>query len=570
MNQFKSALLGFLDGNVDLDDVMVEINRLAKEKPDAVTDALALLNKLRDQKSLDDDTYRFFRKHLQHKLESATNLMPIKHSKSRVVLAHSGTNTGTADTSLPPYSEAETTDSHFANDHPAAGTGFDPNDLSTSKPLGVGSILKNRFVLDKVLGQGGMGIVYKALDLRKEEAKDREPYIAVKVLSEKFQMHPISFIALQREAKKAQKLAHPNIVTVYDFDRDHNNVFMTMEYLEGEPLDKLIKRCRTKPLEKGKALDYIEQMSRALTYAHEQGIVHSDFKPGNVFITKSDVAKVLDFGIARAVKRHDKKEQDTTVFDPGSLGALTPAYASCEMLEDGEPDPRDDVYGLSVVAYQLLTGHHPFDGLPAVLAKESGKRPVQLRKLSRDCRPSLLKGLEFERSKRTPNAAKFLEDINKIRRAKSNRPRLLIGSIAFVFIIPLLYFSFLQLGNKEEPQAPTENRWVDTSELEPETRQKVERLLEVARVHVMVGRLVEPPGSSALSAYRQVLDIHNNNLQAKIGLQKLGDHYYKLATKARNAGDQDIFELSLQKGLKAAPNHTGLLNLRDGKTGISP
>ncbi|MCU7860768.1 MAG: protein kinase, partial [Candidatus Thiodiazotropha sp. (ex Lucinoma kastoroae)] len=92
-----------------------------------------------------------------------------------------------------------------------------------------------------MLGRGGMGVVYKARDLRKVEAMDREPYIAVKVLSKDFQANPDSFIALQRESKKAQQLAHPNIVTVYDFDRDGPNVFMTMELLEGEPLDQLIR-----------------------------------------------------------------------------------------------------------------------------------------------------------------------------------------------------------------------------------------------------------------------------------------------------------------------------------------
>ena len=574
MKQLKSALLGFLEGEVDLDDVSQEIKRLAKDEPDAINEALALLKQLHDRGALGENTYQVFKSHLQHPPEAATNLAQKKPSEPRIgdssIPAHPKTDTEIADSSLLSSIIAETTGSHQATDHPAASTEFDPNNQSSGTPLGIGSILKQRFVLEKVLGRGGMGIVYKALDQRKEEAKDREPYIAVKVLSEQFQTYPISFIALQREAKKAQKLAHPNIVTVYDFDRDQNNVFMTMEYLEGEPLDKLIKRTRPKLLEKDKALLYIEQMSRALTYAHEQRIVHSDFKPGNVFITKSGVAKVLDFGIASALKRPDKQDQDATAFDPKSLGALTPAYASCEMLENKEPDPRDDVYGLSVVAYLLLTGHHPFNLLPATAARAAGKRPAHLQKLPRECRTPLLKGLEFKRSKRIPNAAIFLDEIIRIRRAKkSNQRHLMLSGIAFILAIPLLYFGFSQLEKRKEIQPPTENQWVDTSELEPATRQKVERLLEVARVHILVGRLVEPPSSSALTAYQQILDLHANNRQAKIGLQRLGDHYYEQANKARNEGDRVRFELSLQKGLVAAPDHGGLLKLRDGATGSS-
>ncbi len=146
--------------------------------------------------------------------------------------------------------------------------------------------------------------------------------MAIKVLSEDFQQHPESWIALQREARKSQQLAHPNIITVYDFDRDGGTVFMTMELLEGEPLTAVLKRIQGSGLPFKKAWPLIEGMARALAYAHQRGIVHSYFKPGNVFITRENVVKVLDFGIARAIKRPGQQE-DKTLFDPGSLGALT-------------------------------------------------------------------------------------------------------------------------------------------------------------------------------------------------------------------------------------------------------
>src|SRR5215472_5194913 len=111
----------------------------------------------------------------------------------------------------------------------------------TTPSLQPGSVLKNRFILEAPIGRGGMGTVFRARDLRKEEAQDRNPHVAIKVLNDDFKEHPGALQALQRESRKAQQLAHPNIVTVYDFDRDEGNVYMVMELLQGIPLDRLIK-----------------------------------------------------------------------------------------------------------------------------------------------------------------------------------------------------------------------------------------------------------------------------------------------------------------------------------------
>ncbi|MEL7451196.1 MAG: serine/threonine-protein kinase, partial [Pseudomonadota bacterium] len=185
--------------------------------------------------------------------------------------------------------------------HPSQWTGAGRGDA----PLAVDSVIKERFVLQAEIGKGGMGVVFKALDLRKQEALDRNPYVAVKVLNEEFKRHPESLKALQREARKAQDLAHPNIVNVFDFDRDGDDVYMTMEYLEGEPLDELIQKQAMSGLPKDEAFPIIRGMALALNYAHEKGIIHSDFKPANCFLNKDGVVKVFDFGIARAAKHSD-------------------------------------------------------------------------------------------------------------------------------------------------------------------------------------------------------------------------------------------------------------------------
>ena len=102
-------------------------------------------------------------------------------------------------------------------------------------------VLKSRFVLEEKLGSGGMGTVYKARDLRKVEARDRNPFVAVKVLNAEFSAHPEAFIALQREASKSQSLSHPNVVSIFDFDKDGDTPFMTMELLQGRELSDLLR-----------------------------------------------------------------------------------------------------------------------------------------------------------------------------------------------------------------------------------------------------------------------------------------------------------------------------------------
>ncbi|EQD42231.1 serine/threonine protein kinase, partial [mine drainage metagenome] len=166
----------------------------------------------------------------------------------------------------------------------------------------VGMLLKGRFLLEREIGRGGMGVVFLARDERKVEARDRDPYVAVKVLNDDFRRHPDSLIALQREARRSQLLAHDNIVRVFDFDKDGTIVFMTMEYIDGSDLKTLIRERAYNGMSLADARPLIEGMAWALKRAHATGVVHSDFKPGNVMVTREGVPKVFDFGIARAAQ----------------------------------------------------------------------------------------------------------------------------------------------------------------------------------------------------------------------------------------------------------------------------
>ena len=278
-----------------------------------------------------------------------------------------------------------------------------------------GDLLRGRFELISKLGEGGMGAVWKGKDKLKEEARDRNPFVAIKLLQGDFKSHPEAFIALQRETAKQQRLAHPNIATVFDFDRDDANgtVFMTMEVLEGQPLDAFIRKLPADGLPEEEAMPLIEQLCLGLGYAHKAGLVHSDLKPGNAFLTKEGNIKLLDFGIARASKTKTDAEGETTLFDPGQLGALTPTYATIEMFEGEEPDQRDDVYALAIMAYQLLTGRHPYGKQSAPKAMELGLEPEPVHKLSKRQNRGLMRGLAFHRDERTGSVEEFLDSITR-------------------------------------------------------------------------------------------------------------------------------------------------------------
>jgi hypothetical protein len=270
-----------------------------------------------------------------------------------------------------------------------------------------GAVIKDRFILESVLGSGGMGIVFAARDQRKEEVHDPNPFIAIKILNGDFSKHPDSLVALQREARKAQTLAHPNVVTVFDFDRDGDSVYMTMERLRGSSMETLVRDARSGGTPREKALPIIRGMAEGLAYAHRKGIVHSDLKPGNVFVLEDGTPKILDFGIARAVPSAKALEKDS--FDAGVLGAYTEAYATPEMIEGIDPHPADDVYALGLISYELLTGSHPYKRKGAAQARTEGIVPVAPKVLTRREWKVLQSAIAFDRNARPTDAADFIK-----------------------------------------------------------------------------------------------------------------------------------------------------------------
>ncbi len=277
-----------------------------------------------------------------------------------------------------------------------------------ARELRAGDVLANRFVIDEKIGSGGMGSVFKARDLRREEAQDRRPYVAVKTLNVDLLQREDSLKILQREARKAQSLSHPNIVRVYDFDRDGQIMFVTMALLEGRSLEAMIRANGLTGTSLQAALPILGQVASALEFAHGEGIVHSDLKPANIFVLNNGRVKVIDFGIARAVPTPGLLTMDRTTFDIQALGALTPAYASPEMIDGLAPDPRDDVFAFACITYELLTGMHPFGKTPALAARNANLRPKKPAQLSASQWQALQSGLELGRSKRAASPARLI------------------------------------------------------------------------------------------------------------------------------------------------------------------
>ncbi len=354
--------------------------------------------------------------------------------------------------------------------------------------LRVGSLIGGRYELQAQLGSGGMGKVFRARDRLRAEAQDREPHIALKILSDEFKDHPDSMIAMQREAKRAQTLSHPNVINVHDFFRDGPHLYLTMELLEGKPLDEMLRTEYWGGLPFEQAWPIIECVCNALAYGHEKGIVHSDIKPANIFVCDDGTVKVLDLGIARPIPLANAPESEQTTFDPGKrLGSLTPAYASLEMWYQDTPDPRDDIYALACVAYMLLTGVHPFKGKSAKKSAEEKAIPKRIDSLSRGQWSALSGGLEFHRSDRIESVDQFrtlLEPQSLVR--KRHRVVALAAILAIVILVPVS-LSFYErvveqrtMDDRGRLQAPIATAPAERPELTAAQQDEVDGLISLA------------------------------------------------------------------------------------------
>jgi len=342
-----------------------------------------------------------------------------------------------------------------------------------------GTTLQDRFVLISQFEAGGMGEVYKALDLRKKEIDASDPWVALKLLKQPYASHPELLNTLRREAVTTRRLSHPNIVRVHDFDRADGHCFMTMEWLEGMSLVDLLDQHPRQPLPHDQAMRIIRDIGHGLAHAHTHGVVHADIKPGNVFLTRTGDAKLVDFGIARV---RDDAHGDANL---AVHGAHTPAYSSCEVLEGTEPVERDDVYSLGCIAYRLLAGFRPAGTLTALEAEDAGFEPRRIESISERQWQVLRHALAYRRDCRTRDVATFLEeffrpepeppaaepDLPDLHASGQERdrvvePKILGGIVMFALLLLLAVAMLWPAG--EPPPAATASLPVLTSRLADE------------------------------------------------------------------------------------------------------
>ena len=282
-----------------------------------------------------------------------------------------------------------------------------------SASLEPGSEFGPRYKIISLLGQGGMGAVYRAYD--RELNRD----VALKLIRPELTSHPRSLQRFKQELLLASKISHKNILRIHDLGDVHGVKFMSMVYIEGEDLSRLLKTKGRLPLEQ--ALNIGRQLCQALDAAHTMGVVHRDLKPQNILLDETGHAYVSDFGLAKSL------ESDAATMTQTGVILGTPQYMSPEQVEGASVDHRSDVYALGLILYELVTGEPPFTGETAmqIMVRRLKQKPRDPREINQDLPPYLgriiLRCLEKDPAKRYQSAREVLVDLDAGRKPSFSR-----------------------------------------------------------------------------------------------------------------------------------------------------
>ncbi len=319
----------------------------------------------------------------------------------------------------------------------------------------VGDLLRNRYRLDGLISRGAAGIVFEANDPFRLNLPPSGKRIAVKVLRCP-DARGVFINQLRQEFHHLQLLSHPNIVRAFDFDRDGGLAFFTMELLNGEHLNRTLQ-ARGKALERSHALAIIRDVGSAVAYAHSRGIAHGELSPHNVLVTTRGEVRVLGFGASNTLSGTSAAPE----FDQAIARSDSYRYASCEVIQGGRPDPSDDLYSLSCLAYWLLAGKHAFADRSCVEARTEGRRPKRPAGLRYGQWKTLRAGLHTDAKKRPSDvaswldgmelgaAAKHLPPASELIASPGDAPQRMRWAIAAILVVALIGGGYWLYRNQE-------------------------------------------------------------------------------------------------------------------------
>ena len=273
--------------------------------------------------------------------------------------------------------------------------------------LSQGALFANRYRIEQILGRGGMGIVYRAIDTQLDET------VAIKTLpGDVMQRSPEDLERFKREIRLARKITHRNVLRTYDYGEAEGVYFISMEYVRGYTLAELLEEAPDHRMAARAAMGLSRQICRGLQAAHEQGIIHRDIKPQNVLIDHKGEVKLMDFGIARMAEAKEGMTQ-------AGLIVGTPHYMSPEQVQGLQLDARSDVYSMGVMLYEILSGAKPFtsSSLTGVLTAhitEAAKPLIELRPdVGRDVNAMVMRCLAKNPKDRYADAGALLADLDR-------------------------------------------------------------------------------------------------------------------------------------------------------------